>query len=118
MLNVGCGTSDVGPKLASEPGLHAHVTDVDSSSSAVRIMKARHLGLDKYSCDMADALNLPFPDGTFDAVVDKGTLDSLLCHSVEDAETMATEVHRVLAKGGVFLQVIPGLPCEGGGGLH
>lgn len=106
MLHVGCGTSEVGPKLASEPGLRgAHVTDADSSPSAVRIMKARHVGLDNYACHRADALNLPFAEGRFDAVVDKGTLDALLCRSVEGAQGMASEVHRVLAKGGVFLQV-------------
>lgn len=95
----------MGPKLAGEPGLDVHVTDADRSPTAVRIMKKRHAGVSNYSCYKADALNLPFPEGSFDAVVDKGTLDAILCRSVEDAHGMAAEVHRVLAKGGVFLQV-------------
>ena len=102
---MGCGTSEVGPKLASEPCLDAHITDTDASPSAVHIMKARHIGLDNYSVHRANVLSLPFGEGEFDAVVDKGTLDALLCRSAQDAQWMAAEVHRVLVKGGVFLQV-------------
>lgn len=88
-----------------EPNLKLHVTDADSSPSAVRLMKRRHSSLDNYTCHETDVLNLPFPEGSYDAVVDKGTLDALLCRSSEDALGMASEVHRVLRKGGVFLQV-------------
>eukprot|EP00904_Undaria_pinnatifida_P007413 jgi/Undpi1/3801/HiC_scaffold_16.g07170.m1 len=105
LLHVGCGTSEVGPKLATEPGLSIHVTDADSSPSAVRIMKRRHASLDNYMCHQTDVLNLPFPEDSFDAVVDKGTLDALLCRNMEDAQAMATEMHRVLTKGGVFVQI-------------
>lgn len=105
LLHVGCGTSEVGPKLAQEPDLSLHVTDADNSPSAVRIMKQRHAALDNYACREADVLNLDFPDGSFDAVVDKGTLDALLCRSVEDAREMVTEMHRVLSDGGIYVQV-------------
>lgn len=105
LLHVGCGTSEVGPKLATEPDLELHVTDADSSPSAVRIMKRRHASLNNYTCHQTDVLNLPFPEESFDAVVDKGTLDALLCRNVEDAQQMATEMHRVLTKGGVFVQI-------------
>lgn len=88
-----------------EPELGLEVTDADNSPSAVRIMGQRHSGLDKYSCVEADALELPFADGSFDAVLDKGTLDGLLCRSEGDARAMIAEAHRVLPPGGVFLQV-------------
>ena len=108
----------MGPKLATEPDLKLHVTDADSSPSAVRIMKRRHAGLDNYTCHQTDVLNLPFPEESFDAVVDKGTLDALLCRNVEDAQGMATEMHRVLAKGGVFVQVRCGGGWEGTHVMH
>ena len=76
-------------------------------------MKRRHASLDNYMCHQTDVLNLPFPEDSFDAVVDKGTLDALLCRNMEDAQAMATEMHRVLTKGGVFVQVWWG----GGGGV-
>ncbi|CAM9242961.1 unnamed protein product [Discosporangium mesarthrocarpum] len=105
LLHVGCGTSDVGPKLAAEPDLGLQVTDIDDSASAVRIMCRRHRQTKGYRCSRANALNLPFPQGKFDAVVDKGTFDALLCRSHKDAQNMAVEVHRVLRKGGIFLQI-------------
>ena len=105
LLHVGCGTSDVGPKLAQEASLSLHLTDVDSSPSAVRLMKRRHAGLDNYTCQEANVLRLGFPPGRFDAVVDKGTLDAILCSSVEEARDMVSEMHRVLREGGVYVQV-------------
>lgn len=102
---MGCGTSDMGPKLAQEPTLSLHVTDADNSPSAVRIMRQRYGNLENYAASEADVLNLNFPDGRFDAIVDKGTLDALLCGSVEDARKMVAEMHRVLSRGGVYVQV-------------
>lgn len=96
----------MGPKLAEEPALSSlHVTDTDSSPTAVRLMKKRHEALCNYDCREGDVLNLNFPTGRFDAVVDKGTLDALLCGSAEDALEMVSEVHRVLRNGGVYVQI-------------
>ena len=105
LLHVGCGTSDMGPKLAQEPSLSLQVTDADNSPSAVRIMKQRHGALENYETCEADVLSLNVPEGAFDAVVDKGTLDALLCGSVDDAREMVTEMQRVLSKGGAYVQV-------------
>lgn len=95
----------MGPKLAQEASLSLHVTDADNSPSAIRLMKQRHADLENYTASEADVLNLNFPEGSFDAIVDKGTLDALLCSSVEDAREMVTEMHRVLSKGGAYVQV-------------
>ncbi|CAM9137178.1 unnamed protein product [Scytosiphon promiscuus] len=107
LLHVGCGTSGVGPKIAQEPSLLPliHVTDSDSSPSALMLMRRRHAALQNYACHEGNALDLDFPDGTFDAIVDKGTLDALLCRSVEDAHLMVAEMHRILRKGGVYFQI-------------
>ncbi|CAN0087291.1 unnamed protein product, partial [Hapterophycus canaliculatus] len=107
LLHVGCGTSEVGPKLAQEPSLLPliHVTDSDSSPSALMLMKRRHAALQNYACHEGNALDLNFGDGSFDVVVDKGTLDALLCRSANDAHLMVAEMHRVLRKGGVYFQI-------------
>lgn len=97
----------MGPRLAQEPTLlpRLHVTDCDSSPSALKLMRHRHRALRKYACHEGNALNLDFLDDTFDAVVDKGTLDALLCRGTEHARSMVSEMHRVLRRGGVYVQI-------------
>ena len=52
-----------------------------------------------------DVRSLQFEDGIFDAVIDKGTFDSILCGdgSGPNAEQMLNEVHRVLSPNGVYI---------------
>ncbi|XP_027115814.2 uncharacterized protein [Coffea arabica] len=53
-----------------------------------------------------------FEAGSFDAVVDKGTLDSILCgnNSQENAAKMLQEVGRVLKDRGIYLLITYGAP--------
>jgi SAM-dependent methyltransferase len=55
---------------------------------------------------------LNFPDASFDAVIDKGTLDSILCSEASTANSgrYTHEVARVLKPGGVFIIVSQGAP--------
>lgn len=57
-----------------------------------------------------DVLEMKFKSGEFNVVVDKGTLDSVLCgdNSVPNAEKMASEVYKVLSPGGVYICVTYG----------
>jgi len=56
--------------------------------------------------------SLGYADGTFDAVIDKGTLDSLLCgeNSTANSARYVAEVCRTLKPGGVFIVVSFGTP--------
>ena len=51
-----------------------------------------------------------FQIGEFNVVLDKGTLDSVLCgdNSVPNAEKMMQEIHRILAPNGVYICVTYG----------
>lgn len=55
---------------------------------------------------IADARNIPFPDGYFDNVVSMGVLEH-----IKEIEAVMSEVQRTLKAKGRF---IVGLPCEGG----
>lgn len=56
--------------------------------------------------------SLGYDAASFDAVVDKGTLDSLLCgeNSTANSGRYVAEVARVLKPGGVFIVVSFGTP--------
>jgi SAM-dependent methyltransferase len=76
------------PALA---GRAAEVVGIDVSSEIVEAATARHRGL---QARQADVRELPFDDGSFDAVVSNSTLD----HFEDEAEIVAAlrELHRVL----------------------
>ena len=59
-----------------------------------------------------DCRSLQFEDGTFDAVIDKGTFDSILCgdSSGPNAEQMLSEIHRVLSPTGIYVCISYGVP--------
>jgi ubiquinone/menaquinone biosynthesis C-methylase UbiE len=52
-----------------------------------------------------------FDDSSFDAVIDKGTFDSIVCGdgSSTNAEQMLDEIHRVLSPTGVYICISNGL---------
>lgn len=54
-----------------------------------------------------DACNLTFDDATFDAAVDKGTLDAIACSEAFDwfLPRMARSIVRVLRPGGIWVCV-------------
>ena len=53
-----------------------------------------------------------YEDASFDVIIDKGTLDAMLCgeRSMAHADDMCLQVSRVLAQGGVFVEVSYGQP--------
>jgi ubiquinone/menaquinone biosynthesis C-methylase UbiE len=58
------------------------------------------------------ATSLELPDANFNAVIDKGLLDAILCgdESIANAKTYCSEVSRVLKSGGVSLVITYGNP--------
>jgi SAM-dependent methyltransferase len=87
VLDVGCGDGRL-PSLYAAP----EVVCVDSSPAAVEAAAAR--GLD---AQLADAVSLPFPDGSFDVV----TCSHALYH-LADVDAALAEFVRVLRPGGRF----------------
>jgi 2-polyprenyl-6-hydroxyphenyl methylase/3-demethylubiquinone-9 3-methyltransferase len=93
VLDVGCGAGFLSNYLAAKG---AAVTGIDTSRDALAVAhehdtsgRARYLE--------ADALSLPFADGSFDAVCAMDFLEH-----VETPERAIAEASRVLAPGGLF----------------
>uniref|UniRef100_A0A8C8RQV2 Citrate synthase-lysine N-methyltransferase CSKMT, mitochondrial n=1 Tax=Pelusios castaneus TaxID=367368 RepID=A0A8C8RQV2_9SAUR len=116
VLDVGCGTSDLGLGLYQDSPHPVHISCVDLSPVAIRSLRRllqdvpppRHPLSQLHLC-VADATNLEvnsFEDSTFHLVLDKGTCDSLLrCpQGSGQAGRLVAECLRVLQPGGSLLQ--------------
>lgn len=84
---------------------YGSITSVDYSPAAIEAMVRRYDRTPLKWAVMDVAERLDFPDATFHAVIDKGTLDSILCGDNSTARSTAymAEVVRVLKPAGVFI---------------
>jgi SAM-dependent methyltransferase len=107
VLDVGTGEGQLARHLLTH-GV-AHVTGIDPSVNQLRVARERDGGV---AYARAAAASLPFPDGTFDAVV-----ACLVFEHIEAVDDAIAEVARVLAPGGVFLFLLnhPLLQVPGSG---
>mmetsp|Transcript_23577 Transcript_23577/g.35415 ORF Transcript_23577/g.35415 Transcript_23577/m.35415 type:complete len:263 (-) Transcript_23577:182-970(-) len=111
ILNIGCGNSEMSAEMALEG--YDWVTNIDHSKVVIEQMK------EKYADDLPDmpwyymdAAKLRFPDNTFDIVLDKGCMDSMLCGNKGRYETgkMLQEIDRVLKPDGAYILISYGTP--------
>ena len=112
ILNLGCGNSRLGEDLSEEG--YEDITNIDFSAKVISIMEEKCKSkFPKMSFKVMDALNMKeFQTGSFNTIIDKGTLDSILCadNSVPNAQKMLAEVFRVLAPGGHYICITYGDP--------
>jgi ubiquinone/menaquinone biosynthesis C-methylase UbiE len=96
VLEIGCGPGNVAARLA-ETG--ARVVGIDFAPHMVQAARAAYREIDFQE---ADAEDLPFEPGTFQAVAACYTL-----HHLARPERVLSEIHRVLAPGGRLVFVHP-----------
>ena len=94
VVEAGCGTGAVSRALAQRPEI-AEVVATDPSPFFVARARELAAGLDGLTFAEADARDLPFEDGSFDAAV----FHTVLCHVAEPGSALAA-AHRVLRPGG------------------
>mmetsp|Transcript_16859 Transcript_16859/g.53422 ORF Transcript_16859/g.53422 Transcript_16859/m.53422 type:complete len:186 (-) Transcript_16859:73-630(-) len=75
----------------------------DIAPELVQRLREMHEGDGGITCVEGDCRAMPFADGDFAVVVDKGTLDAL--SSLDDKLGMLRECRRVRASGGVILSI-------------
>lgn len=106
VVHVGCGSSVVGEFLLQEFGHQvAQVINVDNDANVLQAMQERWQTQCQESNDKPDKMkfmavdlcqhNIPLADGSCDVVIDKSTLDCLLC-SDQGASSLIAQVHRLL----------------------
>jgi SAM-dependent methyltransferase len=95
ILDLGCGDGQLTARIAAAGVV---VSGVDASPEMVAAARSRGVG-----STVAQAENLPFGDGVFDAVFSNAAL-----HWVRGQDEMMAEVHRVLRPGGRFVAEMGG----------
>jgi ubiquinone/menaquinone biosynthesis C-methylase UbiE len=104
ILDVGCGTGQLTARITQELP-RCVVTGCDFSRGMLRQAAARTTAV---GWVQADAGSLPFPAGTFDAVVSTEAF-----HWFPDQDRAAAELHRVVAPGGLLLVALVNSPTAG-----
>lgn len=111
ILNVGCGNSDLSENMFDDgyTGIHS----IDYSDVVIQKMK-EDTRKKNIHFETMDVRKLTFPDGFFDVIIDKGTLDAILCgkDSAVNAGEMLRQCRRVLKPGGVMLEITYGDPSK------
>ncbi|KAI5650991.1 hypothetical protein M9H77_36996 [Catharanthus roseus] len=111
VLVVGCGNSALSEGMVNNG--YEDVFNIDISSVVIEEMQKKYSNVPQLKYLKMDVRQMDaFEAGSFDAVVDKGTLDSILCgqNSRENAEKMLKEVARVLKDKGVYILITYGAP--------
>uniref|UniRef100_A0ACD5ZSM8 Uncharacterized protein n=1 Tax=Avena sativa TaxID=4498 RepID=A0ACD5ZSM8_AVESA len=106
LLLVGCGNSVFGENMVDDG--YQDVVNIDISSVVIEQMKKKYHDKPQLKYIKMDVKNMSdFESGSFDAVIDKGTLDSIMCgqNSQEHATMMLEEVYRILKDNGVYIMV-------------
>ena len=101
VLEVGCGRGGGSEWVARTQGVKS-MTGMDLAGSAVRLCRARHHAAN-LTFVQGDAEKLPFPDASFDVVLNVES-----CHHYPSLTTFFREVARVLRPGGRFCVAVYG----------
>jgi ubiquinone/menaquinone biosynthesis C-methylase UbiE len=110
ILMVGCGNSRVSEDMVNDG--YQRIVNIDISSVVIHAMSEKHRNNPRLIWKVMDVMKMDFLDCEFDAVIDKGTMDAILCgeNSSDNAKKMAQEIYRVLKPGGVFIMITYGTP--------
>lgn len=111
ILEIGCGPGSGASWFVAREGFR--VAGIDASATAIEKSRSRFAaeGLTGEFVQ-GDVAALPWPDGTFDAVLD---VVCLACNTEAETRTILREVHRVLVPGGRHFSLTPKAGCWGDG---
>lgn len=111
VLMVGCGNAVMSEDMVKDG--YEDIMNVDISSVAIDLMRKKYEHIPQLKYLQMDVKDMSFfPDESFGSVIDKGTLDSLMCGTDApiSASQMLGEVSRLLKPGGVYMLITYGDP--------
>ncbi|XVE74179.1 hypothetical protein DITRI_Ditri11bG0178100 [Diplodiscus trichospermus] len=111
VLMVGCGNALMSEDMVKDG--YEDIMNIDISSVAIDMMRRKYAYVPQLKYMQMDVRDMSFfPDESFDSVIDKGTLDSLMCGTDApiSASQMLGEVSRLLKPGGIYMLITYGDP--------
>ncbi|XP_047982893.1 EEF1A lysine methyltransferase 4 [Salvia hispanica] len=111
VLMIGCGNAVISEDMVKDG--FEDIMNIDISSVAIEMMKKKYESVPQLKYMQMDVRDMSlFPDDMFESVIDKGTLDSLMCGTDAplSASQMLGEVSRLLKPGGVYMLITYGDP--------
>ena len=110
ILNVGCGNSRLSEDMYDDG--YTSIANIDVSKVAVDQMVEKYRDKSGLTWQEMNMATLEFPVETFDIVLDKGTVDSILCGegSTGNVGKAMAELSRVLKPTGAFIMISYGIP--------
>jgi SAM-dependent methyltransferase len=107
VLEIGSSNLFLAPYIATTYDVELHATDLDPVVSTqeewIRALgRGDLLESGRFVVREADALDLGYPDGSFDRIVSVSTLEHIW-----DTEAAAAEIGRILAPGGLAVVSVP-----------
>lgn len=112
VLVIGCGSSRLSGAMYDAG--YESVTSIDISDVVIGQMQRIYKDKPKMQWAVMDARMMSFEANSFDFIIDKGTMDSLICgaHGEASALKLHHSIHKVLAPSGVYINVTYGEPAE------
>ena len=105
VLDVGTASADLPMAVvdwARSRGVQVDITAVDTNDRCIELARAQTAGYPEIKLKVADGLNLPFPDGSFDYVLCSKTLHHM---NEQDAVRMIGEMLRVARRGYIIMDL-------------
>ncbi|OAY39932.1 EEF1A lysine methyltransferase 4 [Manihot esculenta] len=111
VLMIGCGNALMSEDMVKDG--YEDIMNIDISSVAIAMMKKKYEYIPQLKYMQMDVRDMSFfPEESFDSIIDKGTLDSLMCGNDAQisAAQMLREVSRLLKPGGTYMLITYGDP--------
>ncbi|KAJ6825605.1 methyltransferase-like protein 13 isoform X1 [Iris pallida] len=111
VLMAGCGNALMSEDMVKDG--YVDIVNIDISSVVIEIMRRKCAHIPQLEYMQMDVRDMSFfQDESFHCVIDKGTLDSLMCgtNAPLSAFQMLEEVSRILKPGGTYMLITYGDP--------